>query len=300
VKRLLIVLALLVALLTPSLASATAPLLSCGTPTHLTFDNAHGPNKDGYGSGGSTVQMVGNTFVQMDVWSPDARVPATDPPTTSQTIDVCSLSEWNATITETDGSNPRVFTYPNSDDRVTTYDGSCKQAWSAYTTITGSWAIDAPAKGDWDESWDFWMGDFGGCHQTGIPQIELMVYTKWYQNVFAPTAMANFTTPDGNNYDAWWSWNANGSGGCGATAGCVYLQTRLTTQAGSGTLHLRQIMQKLYGNGYTYHDGTDKPIMPYGAQYADGQYGVELVSGVHTVADGPITFHLTNFSVTKN
>lgn len=269
-----------------ALPAGASRALSCGSPTHLNMTN-------GRYTTASTVQLAGNTFVQMDAWSPDS--------TLQQSMDVCSLREWNVTVTETDGSNPRVVDYPNSDDRVTTYDGSCKQAWSAYSKITSSWAMDAPAKGDWDQSYDFWMGDFGGCHQTNIPQIELMVYTNTHGNVFAPTAMANFSTPDGKNFDAWWSWRAHGSG-CSAAAGCLYLQTRLTTYATSGTIQVRQLMRKLYGKGYTYLDtvtGQNRPLMPHLTQYADGQYGVEVVSGTNTVADGPIMFHLTNFSVTK-
>jgi hypothetical protein len=286
--------------------AAVTPALSCGTPTHLTFDNAHGPAKDGYGANGSTVQWNFGSpaeFTNMSVWSPDARVPATDPPTTIQTMDICSNAEWDVTFTETDGSNPRVVTYPSSEYRFTQYDGTCnyEQAWSAFNTLSSTWAIDAPAEGDWDQSYDLWMGDFGGCHQAGVPTIELMTYTKRYGNVFAPNAMANFTLPDGKNIDAYWSFNPQGAQGCTTAAGCLYIQTRLTTQLTSGTMHLRQIMQKLYGNGYTYlSGGVQKPVMPYGAYLADIQWGVEVVSGAETVADSPITFHNTDFSVNAN
>jgi hypothetical protein len=279
--------------------------LSCATPDHSEFDNAHIAAHDGYYPYPNAFQYPGYNFGQMDVWSPDARLAATATPTTVQTMDVCSSGDFTATVTETDnGCNatdpncPRVITYPDNDHRLveynplapcTFYNGPA-QAWSAYSNIssTFSWSSQ-PTVGDWDESYDLWMGSFGGCNQPGIPQIELMVYTKWHGDVFAPTAHANFTTTDGNNYDVWWAYTQPDSN---CPEGCLYIQTRLTTQGDSGTIHLRQIMQKMYANGYSYTDGTGgQPVMPYGANLADEQNGVEVVSGNNTVAAGPITFH---------
>jgi hypothetical protein len=223
-------------------------------------------------------------------------------------MNVCGVSEWDASITDYGTTPPQVITYPDSEYRFTQYQANdCTHTpdFSGLTNLKGDWAWTTQPinKGDWDESWDTWLGDFGGCHPSGRPEVELMAYTRWRGNVYAPTAMANFTTSDGTNYDAWWSWRPNGTN-CNATNGCIYLQTRMTSAPlNSGTYHLKQQLSYMaaHPTTFSYSDGTNTHALidPH-ELVADVQYGVELVTDTNTEADCTCTFHLSNFAVTAN
>jgi hypothetical protein len=180
----------------------------------------------------------------------------------SQTMYVCAYDNWyvvaNMNNATGDGA---VKTYPNVHK-----DFNDSPAISSFSTISSSFAHEAPHVGIYEFAYDIWLNGVASSGST-----EVMIWTDNYHQVPSGSSVETIAF-DGQSYDV----HKSGS----------YIAFVETTNVTSGTLNLLSFFDHIIAKGWIPSTSTLGAI----------DYGVELVSTDGTNA----TFQLDGFSLTTN
>jgi hypothetical protein len=180
-----------------------------------------------------------------------------------QTLHACSSSSWYAVSNQPDDGGA-VETYPDTE-----YDvggrGSTPRAISTFSSVTSSFAEQAPAVGQWDAGYDIWTNNWGG---------EVMIWNQASSslNGIYPPGDCVPVTIAGVGYCEW------NHGGYGTE---VILER--DTQVASGSVDILATLKWLETQGLIKATDTLTQI----------EYGIEVSS----TAGGPQTFVVSNFTV---
>jgi hypothetical protein len=254
-----------VACFAPSFApSADAATWLCTTSVDSgacgPYQDASITNSDGY-----------NTYALNDVWNPAAAFK-------SQTLNVDSPSDWQATATAAAG-NTAVLSYPDT-QQIFTLGNDTAPLVSTFTTVVSDYTSALPSNpapgSDYESAYDIWLHNPMYNSSAGS-YFELMIWTHNHGQTPAGTNTGKtFTiTQDGvsTTYDIW-----------KASSGTPITLVQ-TTASDSQREHLLDILNWLGDNGYV------SPPSQLGIWQVD--YGFEICSTGGTAEN----FSLTRFDI---
>lgn len=183
-----------------------------------------------------------------------------------QTLYACSPSSWYAASDQPDLAGA-VETYPDTE-----YDvggrGSTPRAISSFTSVTSTFAEQAPNVGQWDAGYDIWTNNWGG---------EIMIWNQTsasLDGIYPPSDCVQVTI-GGIGYCEW------NDGGYGSE---VILER--DTQVASGSVDILAALQWLETQGLVKSTDTLTQI----------EYGIEVSS----TAGASQTFAVNGFTVNVN
>lgn len=194
-------------------------------------------------------------FVANDMWNVGSS-------NASQTLDVCSSSEWSVTASVSGGGNS-VKTYPNSQRD---FDSTPKI--SSLSSVTSTFADSWPNSGTYEDAYDIWLN---GVANPGGGSDEVMIWTHNHGQIPGGSPQATVTF-DGRSYTVW-----KGTGN--------YFAFVANSSFDSGDLNLLEFFQYLISKGWIPSDSTLSQV----------DYGVEIVA-----TNGPETFSFSDFSVSTS
>jgi hypothetical protein len=230
-------------------ARCTAPVFTTTTPS-------------GEGSNWSDPNQP-NWIVNNEVWNGEEAGP--------QKISVCSARSWFVESTQPKpGSDPHsIKSYP--DTQVLYQNPTIGSLVSSSEPLVAKWAHEAPARGEWNFSFDIWHKGWSK---------ELMIWTDHRYGGDRPAPLppgdaqeTATVTIDEHSFVAWNRSNGN------------YIALVMTKSTPSGQLDLKKVYQKLIELGWMATGDTLQAI-DYGVEIAD-------TKGV------PEKFYLNDFDITK-
>jgi hypothetical protein len=177
----------------------------------------------------------------------------------SQTLNVCSSSEWSVTANISGGGNS-VKTYPNGQR-----DFANAPAISSLNSVTSTFAETTPGTGTYEDAYDIWLN---AVANPGAGSDEVMIWNSNHGQIPGGSAQGTVTF-GGMSYTV---WKGNGN----------YFAFVANSNFTSGTLDLLQFFKYLMGKGW----------IPGNSTLVQVDYGVEVVA-----TNGPETFNFSNFSV---
>jgi hypothetical protein len=177
----------------------------------------------------------------------------------SQTLNVCSYSDWSVTANVSGGGNG-VKTYPNSQR-----DFSNAPAISSLNSITSTFADSIPDSGTFETAYDIWLNAIAN---PSAGSDEVMIWTNNHGQIPGGSPQGTVTF-DGVTYTAW-----KGDGN--------YFAFVANSAFTSGSVNLLDFFKWLMAQNW----------IPGNSTLVQVDYGVEVVS-----TNGPETFSFNNFSV---
>jgi hypothetical protein len=178
----------------------------------------------------------------------------------SQTLSVCSYSDWDVTTTASGSGS--VLTYP---DAYLNVPGTPEI--NSLSSVTSTFADANPDSGTYEDAYDIWLN---GIADPSGGSDELMIWTNNHGQTPAGSVVATATISG----QTWTVWRANGGS---------YTAFVADSNVTSGSLNLLAFFQWVVGQGWIAADSTLNQV----------DYGVEICS-----TDGlPATFDFSNFSV---
>jgi hypothetical protein len=194
-------------------------------------------------------------FVANDMWNIGSS-------NASQTLSVCSHSEWSVTANVSGGGNS-VKTYPNGQR-----DFDTPPAISSLKSVTSTFAESSPGSGTYETAYDIWLN---GVANPAAGSDEVMIWNQNHGQIPGGSPQASVTF-DGRTFTV---WKGNGN----------YFAFVADQAFTSGDLNLLDFFQYLINKGW----------VPANSTLAQVDYGVEIVA-----TNGPETFNFSNFSVSTS